>query len=197
MTHLLSSNERQARAILLTDRICMSTQQTHNQTENNLALRASVEAHVALRYQKNDHITLTQNNSSEKLSLGTISIYETTVSRPQNSMLKIHDVWNSIDRGEDRRGRLLFTQNFDDGRCYQINDNFLFKKRQQKYSHASDSLQEQNLWCKIIVILSLDLVPDNLYTLYWIWDWSTVAGTSSLSFEQIQLYTTCLDVMIV
>ena len=197
MTHLLSSNERQTRAILFTNRICMSTQQTHNQIKSNFALRASAEAHVALRYQKNDHIILTQNNSSKKFSLDTISIYETTISRSQHSMLKIHDVWNSVDRDEDKREKLLFTQNFDDERCYQINDNFLFKKRQQKYSHASDSLQEQNLWCKIIVILSLDFVFDNLYTLYWVWDWFTIASTSNLSFEQIQLYITCFDVMII
>ncbi len=92
MTHLLPPNDRLAQEILFTNLICMVPQQIHNQTKGNSALRASTGAHVALRYQENDHITLTQNDPSSKLSLGTISIYGTIASRPQDTMLEIHGV---------------------------------------------------------------------------------------------------------
>ena len=197
MTHLLPPDGRLAQEIFPTDSICMVPQQTHNQTEGSPALRASAGAHVALRYQENGHITLTQNDPPGKLSSGTISVYGTIASRPQDTMLEIHGVWDSAGQGGDKRGRLLSRQDFDDGRCYQVNDSPLSRERQQRYPHAPDPLQGQNLWCATVVILPLDLVPGNIYTLYWVWDWPTAPGTSGFPSGKTQVYTTCLDVVII
>ena len=197
MTYLLPPDGRYARALLPSDRICKSSQQTDNQTEGSPALRAFSGANIALRYQENGHITLTQNNPPGKLSPGKISVFGTTASRPNDSILEIYGVWDFAGQAGDKRGRLLTIGNFDDGQCYQINDSPLSKERQQKFAHSPNPLEGQNLWCKITVTLPLNLVPGTLYTLYWVWDWPTAAGTPGLPFGQLQIYTTCIDIVIV
>lgn len=106
-------------------------------------------------------------------------------------------MWDYKGRSGDKRGRLLSRRDFDNGRCYQVNNSALSKERQQRYHHSPDAFQGQNLWRAIVVTLPLDLIPGNIYTLYWVWDWPTAPGTPGFPMGKIQMYTTCLDISIV
>ena len=193
MTYLMPPNGRTNREISSADLICSLSQQTHNQTSGSPTLTASAGDTIALRYQENGHITLPQQNPPGKVNAGDVYVYGTATSSATDTLASIHGVWNARGTSGDSRGRLLTTRAFDDGRCYQINNGSISRDRQLRFPHAVDPLQGQNLWCKIDVVLPDNLEPGTLYSLYWVWDWSTYLGDKA---AQLQMYTTCIDVQI-
>ena len=193
MTYLIPPDGTDNRAIVPADRICSLSQEAPNQTFGNPLLRAKAGDTVVLRYQENGHITLPQNNPPGKSDVGMVYIYGTGSSSPADTVAAIHMVWNSLGTGGDRRGQLLAARSFDDGRCYQINDGPISKARQALFPHAPDPVQGENLWCDIAVVLPKDLESESLFTVFWVWDWSTRRGPNAPRF---QIYTTCSDIQI-
>jgi hypothetical protein len=64
--------------------------------------------------------------------------------------LRFHRLWTMDGTGGDERGSLLTAQNFDDGRCYQINGGNISVARQEEYPDPTPSqprsINEQ--WCE-------------------------------------------------
>ena len=193
MTYLLPPNDRGANVILPTDTICKNTQLVDIQTAGSPVLIAHAGDKIALRYQENGHVSLPQNTPGKPPGSGTVSIYGTSSSAPEDTLLGIHNIWTIDGLGGDRRGQLLSRQYFDDGECYQINSGPISEDRQRRFPHVPDDIQGADLWCRNIVTLPEDLVTGSLYTLYWVWDWPTAPGTTGLPSGKIEIYTTCMD----
>jgi hypothetical protein len=192
MTNLIPPNTQPNNTVLSTTRICSASQQTYNQTAGNPRLQAPAGAAIALRYQENGHVTLPQNQAGKPPNRGTVYVYGTTDPRENDTLLAIHKVWNGNGTGGDGRGVLLSTQNFDDGRCYQINSGNISTIRQKTFSHQANQLMGADLWCQQDIALPSDAPTGKPYTLYWVWDWPTLPSADRKALNE--LYTTCMDI---
>ena len=190
MTHLLPPDGR-ANVLYADDPICMPSQQSWNQTSNSPMLIANQSSQIVLRYQENGYVTLPENTPGKE-SPGQVYIYGMNQSLPTDTILSIHKVWNEWGTGGDQRGRLLTVTSFDDGECYSPTDSSIFVQRHAEY--ASDPEQGPNRWCHNIIQLPSDIMEE-IYTLYWVWDWPTNPDASiGLSEGKIEVYTTCIDI---
>lgn len=81
-----------------TDPICMPSQLPFNQTAGSPALQTSGGSQVILRYQKNGHITL-PDIPPGKPSPGTVSVYGTSQSSPDDALLSIHHILDASGTG--------------------------------------------------------------------------------------------------
>lgn len=121
MTYLLPLNGQLVDQILPLDAMYISSQQNFNQTAGSPILSAQIGSSLVLRYQENGHITI-PDEPPGKPSPGTVSIYGTACSSPQDKLQSIHGIWNMEGTGGDSWGQLLSRQLFDDGWCYQVNN---------------------------------------------------------------------------
>lgn len=193
MTYRLPSN-----GVNLTkaDKMCMDTQTSPGDQKPDLPrLQAQQGSAIALRYQENGHVTEPQNQEGKPPNRGTVYVYGTTEPSEDDRIIDIHKVWNEDGTGGDKRGKLLATRPYDDGRCYQINGGDISKDRQAKFKHTADQLMGTNLWCQTDIKLPEDAEGGKQYTLYWVWDWPTLPGKDEgLPNGKPELYTTCMDV---
>ena len=179
------------------DTMCKQTQQAQFQSSGSPRLQAAPGSLVSLRYQENGHVTLPQNQPGKPPNRGMVYIYGTTQPKSPELFLDVFGQWTTDGSGGDKRGRLLATQPFDDGRCYQVNGGNISTNRQSLYPHTADQLMGANMWCQNNILLGAD-IPTGVYTLYWVWDWPTEAGVDpSLPKGKAEVYTTCMDVDIV
>ncbi|KAJ5103850.1 hypothetical protein N7532_004379 [Penicillium argentinense] len=196
MTYLLPPSTRANTTLLLpSDKLCKDTQQDQTQSDGSPRLQASAGAAIALRYQENGHVTLPQNQPGKPKNRGTVYVYGTTQPKVGEKLLDVHGAWTADGTGGDGRGVLLSTQNFDDGRCYQINSGEISETRQQKYPHQASQLTGADLWCQQDIQLPTTIPSGKLYTLYWVWDWPTAPGADPTYPQgKTEIYTTCMDV---
>ncbi|KAI1911365.1 hypothetical protein LOZ61_003888 [Ophidiomyces ophidiicola] len=199
MTYLLPPNTRPiGTGVLPEDKMCMDTQRTREQTAGSPRLKASPGAMIALRFQENGHVSLPDAQPGKPKNRGFVYVYGTSNPRPDDTLLSIHKVWNSAGTGGDRRGQLLSRQNFDDGRCYQINDQPISKMRQQKFPHQANELMGADMWCQQDIALPQNVPAGKPYTLYWVWDWPTAPGADpGIPKGKAEIYTTCMDIDVV
>jgi hypothetical protein len=181
--------------ILPTYKLCKDSQQTQTQSDGSPRLKASAGAAIALRYQENGHVTLPWNQPGKPKNRGTVYVYGTTEPKIGETLLDVHGAWTADGTGGDKRGVLLSTQNFDDGRCYQINTGNISEARQTEYSHQANQLMGADLWCQQDVQLPTTAPSGKLYTLYWVWDWPTAPGVDpTYPHGKQEIYTTCMDI---
>ncbi|KAJ5130383.1 uncharacterized protein N7515_006422 [Penicillium bovifimosum] len=180
-----------------TDYLCKESQRTPTQLEG-ARLKASPGAAIALRYQENGHVTLPANQAGKPANRGTVYVYGTTDPKKDEKLLDVHKVWTADGKGGDGRGVLLAVQNFDDGRCYQINSGKISEDRQAKFPHTAIELMGADLWCQSDIKLPANVPVGKPYTLYWVWDWPTLPGADpTYPKGKAEIYTTCMDVDVV
>ena len=90
-------------------------------------------------------------------------------------------------------------QNFDDGRCYQINSGSISVARQKEFPDPipgqPGSVHEQ--WCETNIQVPTDAQAGPL-TVYWVWQWPTMPNADpGLPNGKDEIYTTCSDFQIV
>lgn len=197
MVNLIPPNGGPINVIAQNQNMCRPSQQTQSQTAGSPRLQAVPGAAVVLRYQENGHVTLPQNQPGKPNNRGTMYVYGTSQPSSSDTLLAIHRVWNAEGTGGDKRGRLLSTQNFDDGQCYQINSGTISEQRQKEFPHVANTLMGADLWCQQDIMLPTDVAANQPYTLYWVWDWPTLPGTAGFPDGKQEIYTTCMDVDIV
>ncbi|KAI4173754.1 MAG: hypothetical protein LQ343_002757 [Gyalolechia ehrenbergii] len=195
MVHLLPPNGRPTgNKILDSDPMCMPSQQQPKQSDGSPMLKAAAGDMVALRYQENGHVTLPENQPGKPPNRGTVYIYGTTDPKPDDKFLSIHKVWNPQGTGGDKRGKLLATEPFDDGQCYQINGGQISTQRQAGFKHQADPIMGQDLWCQNNFKIPQDAPSGKPYTIYWVWEWDTAPGTAGQPQGLLEKYTTCMDI---
>ncbi|EXJ56215.1 uncharacterized protein A1O5_12671 [Cladophialophora psammophila CBS 110553] len=198
MTYLLPPLASGRTRVDDSDLVCAPTQRSANQTNGYPRLSASPGVYIAMKYLENGHVTLPQIQPGKPQGAGIVFVFGT--SQPtDNDLLTEVLQWTTNGAGGDRRGRLLTAQNFDDGRCYQINDGDVSVARQEEYPNLTPgqprSVNEQ--WCETDVLIPTDVPIGPLYTLYWVWQWPTEPGTPGLPDGKDEYYTSCSDLDIV
>lgn len=180
------------------DSLCHPNQRTSNYIDPRYPkLKAAPGNFVAMKYLENGHVTLPWNQPGKPLEGGTVYVFGTT--QPSDDE-KIVDVmkWNKDGNGGDGRGWLLSAQNFDDGRCHQINDCVMSVERQTLFPNMipdQDATAEQ--WCESDVQIPKNVQPGTLTT-YWIWQWPTSPESECVYPDgKDEYYTTCADFEIV
>ena len=157
-------------------------------------LVASPGSSVALLYLENGHITKPNTPPGKPKNSGTVWIYGTSDPQANQLLSSVHKVWNTAGTGGDKRGKLLSTQNFDDGQCYENNQQPTSLQRQQKTPVGTgDSTEGNNLWCQNNIILPAEAQAGKPYTVYWVWDWPTDAQAAPPKGLN-ELYTSCIDI---
>ncbi|KAL8946234.1 MAG: hypothetical protein Q9222_007342 [Ikaeria aurantiellina] len=197
MVHLIPPNGRPTgNKILDSDPMCMQSQQQPKQSDGSPMLNAAAGDMVAVRYQENGHVTLPQNQPGKPANRGTVYIYGTTNPSPDAKFLSIHKVWNADGTGGDKKGKLLATEPFDDGQCYQMNGGKISTQRQSEFKHQADPTMGQDLWCQNNFKIPQDAPDGKPFTVYWVWDWDTAPGTAGQPAGLLEKYTTCMDISV-
>lgn len=177
------------------DLLCHPNQRTQKQSNNYPALTIKPGGYMAMKYLENGHVTLPANQKGKAKSGGTVFVYGT--SEPKDDE-KIMDVlkWTEDGKGGDGRGKMIAAQNFDDGRCHQINGETISKDRQEQFPDRVPNQPTSNVeqWCETDVKLPSDVDGSKL-TVYWVWQWNTEAGADPTYPDgKDEYYTTCADV---
>ncbi|KAE8350233.1 hypothetical protein BDV28DRAFT_139532 [Aspergillus coremiiformis] len=176
--------------------LCKDIQRKQTQTDGSPRLQANAGAAIALRYQENGHVTLPDQTPHKPLNRGTVYVYGTTEPKEGEKIMDVHKVWNKEGSGGDKRGVLLSMQDYDDSRCYQVNNGSISQARQGHFPHKPDPLMGVNLWCQSDIALPSNAPSGKPYTLYWVWDWPTSPNAKAPEGKQ-EVYTTCIDVDVV
>lgn len=186
--------------ILETDHMCKETQRTRNVTKYSPRLQTSPASKILLRHQENGHATLRYIDDPgfppRRPSPGTVWVYGTSDSEPDDTLTKIYGVWDKDGTGGDGRGVLLAEAPFDDGKCYQGNYGEESKRRQALPQRAHVGDEGNDLWCGTEVSLPSNLASDTIYTLYWVWSFPILLNETHPAWKQ-QIYTTCIDIEVV
>ncbi|MCJ1389016.1 hypothetical protein MMC18_001869 [Xylographa bjoerkii] len=198
--YLVPPNGRQNQSLILpTDPLCKSSQSSQNsQSAGHARLQAPVGSKIALQYQENGHVSLPNNQPGKPAHGGLVYIYGTPSAQVNGSLLDVHRSWTTDGTGGNKQGKLLATQYFDDGRCYQINGGNISVARQAEFRFTPSNPMGANLWCQNDILLPSDAEAGKPYTLYWVWDWPTAAGVDpSLPDGKEEIYTSCMDIDVI
>jgi hypothetical protein len=130
---------------------------------------------------------------------GTVFVYGTTEPKEDEKLVDVLH-WTQDGSGGDKRGALLSTNDFDDGRCYEVNDTPTSKDRRVSdpnfaMGQVSDGPGNYPLFCETNVQLPKNVTLGKPYTFYWVWQWNTAPNVDpGLPNGKDQYYTTCIDV---
>ncbi|EON68471.1 hypothetical protein W97_07681 [Coniosporium apollinis CBS 100218] len=201
--HLLPLASSGRIAIDETDLLCHPSQRERQQISNEYPrLQVAPGSYVAMKYTENGHVTLHTIGHPfppDPKAGGTVFVYGTLEPKGDE---KIMDVlkWTADGSGGDKRGKLLAIQNYDDGRCYQLNGSPVAAERSKTQANPlpgqPGSTSEQ--WCETDVQMPDDLESGQTYTLYWVWDWRAIPGLDpGRPNGKEEYYITCSDVDVV
>jgi hypothetical protein len=189
--YLLPPNSRPG-AIIDTDLMCKSNQQIGQQTPKYPTLQAAPGDHVALTYYENGHVTIPTTQVGKPAGRGTVFVYGTKNPSPTDTYLGIHRVWNA--EGTVGNGKLLATQPYDDGRCFQAQgaglaagESAINLRRKEALNYPSS----QELPCQTDIQIPAG-AGTGTYTLYWVWEWPSLFSNGAV--QKNESYTSCMDI---
>lgn len=184
-------------------KLCHPSQRKQVQSADNYPrLQAVPGGFMAMRYMENGHVSLPNNQLGKPENGGTVFVYGTTEPKEDEKLVDVLR-WTKDGAGGDKRGVLLALNDFDDGRCYEKNSSPLSLERQKSdpnfaMGQVSDGPGNFPLFCETNAALPKDAQTGKPYTLYWVWQWNTVAGVDpGLPTGKDEYYTTCIDVDVV
>lgn len=180
------------------DLVCPPQQRTSNYTAAFPKLQVSPGDYVAMKYLENGHVTLPWNITGKPAGSGTVFVFGTTTPSETQTIAEVME-WNTAGTSGNGRGFLMTAQNFDDGRCHQINCGSISQQRQMM---TPDHVAEQNTssvesWCESDVKIPETIAVGTLTT-YWIWQWPTAPNIDcDTPAGKDEYYTSCADFDIV
>jgi len=178
--------------------MCHPSQRIANYSSDYPRLQVVPGDFVALKYLENGHVTRPWDPEGKPQHGGTIWVYATHEPKRDE---KLYDVlqWNASGSAGNGGGWLVASQNFDDGRCYQINASPESLRRQSEFpNHPTgqpDVRTEQ--WCETDILIDNRIRVNSTITVYWVWGWDTAPGTKNTACGKDEYYTSCLDMEVV
>ncbi|KAF9690610.1 hypothetical protein EKO04_011474 [Ascochyta lentis] len=185
-----------------TSPLCHTSQTKQEQSSDKYPrLQAVPGGFVAMRYMENGHVTMVDpaTGLGKPEKGGTVFVYGTTEPKEDEKLVNVLR-WSQDGSGGDKRGVLLATNDFDDGRCYEVNATPTSEERRVSdpnfaMGQVSDGPGNYPLFCETNVKLPKDVTEGKPYTLYWVWQWNTAPNVDpGLPAGKDQYYTTCMDV---
>lgn len=185
-----------------TSPLCHPSQTKQEQSSDKYPrLQAVAGGFVAMRYMENGHVTLVDpaTGLGKPEKGGTVFVYGTTEPKEDEKLVDVLR-WTQDGSGGDKRGTLLATNDFDDGRCYEVNDTPTSQDRRVTdpnfaMGQVSDGPGNYPLFCETNVQVPESAPGGKPYTMYWVWQWNTAPNVDpGLPDGKDQYYTTCMDV---
>jgi hypothetical protein len=200
MSYLLPPNGAAGRIrISEADFLCRPEQRQANTNPANYPqLRVLPGSKVAARYLENGHVTLPQNQIGKPGSGGLVYMYATTNPDPN---MKMPDIFKWGPTDDLAKGRLLAVNNFDDGRCYQVNAaSPISVARQKEFPNKMPGQPDApnvESWCETDFQIPQDAKAGSM-AVYWVWQWPTQPKMDPNGpIGKDEMYTTCSDVQVV
>lgn len=165
-------------------------------------LKATPGGYMAMRYQENGHITKPDNQIGKPKKGGTVYVYGTTQPKEDEKLVDVLR-WSQDGQGGDKRGVLLGMNDYDDGRCYEVNETPVSQERRKfapnyAMGQVSDAPGNYPFFCETNAALPKDAPSGKPYTIYWVWQWNTMPDMDpGLPKGKDEYYTTCIDVDVV
>ena len=177
------------------DPLCHPNQRTSNYSNPEYPkLKVAPGNYVAMKYYENGHVTLPWNQHGKPQMGGTVFVFGTTDPIDDEKIVDVMK-WTTNGKGGDGRGFLMTAQNYDDGRCHQINDCVLSAERQvlfPNYVTSTNISAEQ--WCETDLLIPTTQKAGSTLTTYWVWQWPTAEGSDCIYPDgKDEYYTTCAD----
>jgi hypothetical protein len=186
-----------------TSPLCHTSQTKQKQSSDKYPrLQAVAGGFVAMRYMENGHVTMVDpaTGLGKPEKGGSVFVYGTTSPKEDEKLVDVLK-WTADGSGGDARGVLLTSNNFDDGRCYEINNTPISQERRKSdpnfaMGQAVDGEPgNYPLFCETNVQIPKNVTQGKPYTFYWIWQWNTAPNVDpGLPDGKDQYYTTCIDV---
>lgn len=177
---------------------CHPSQRTPSYSSQFPKLSVAPGAYVAMKYLENGHVTQPWIPAGKPAGSGTVWIYGTY--EPSNSETLVDVLsWTSDGKGGNGNGFLMSAQDYDDGRCYQINQSPTSVNRQMSDgNHLPDQPTSQlEQWCESDLLIPSSAPVGKTLTTYWVWGWGTGMQTEGAMCGKDEYYTTCSDFDIV
>ncbi|KAF2841046.1 hypothetical protein M501DRAFT_1015032 [Patellaria atrata CBS 101060] len=178
--------------------LCRPSQQNPKQNNGFPRLKVPPGQWIAMKYAENGHVSLRDNNIGKPEGGGTVFVFGTTQPKTDEKIVEVMR-WTKDGSGGDKRGKLLAANNYDDGRCYQLNNSPVAIARQEAAAARDGSnIAPHEQFCETDVLMPTDAQVGTTMTLYWVWQWPTLPGIDpNIPRGKDEYYTTCSDVDIV
>jgi hypothetical protein len=174
--------------------VCHPSQRTANYSSRYPKLQVVPGDFVAMKYLENGHVTRPWDPDGKPPLGGTIWVYATYKAKEDEKLADILQ-WDANGTAGNGDGWLMATQDFDDGRCHQINTSHESTRRQSDFPNhppgQPDTKTEQ--WCETDIMVHDEIQVNSTITIYWVWGWETALGTKDIVCGKDEYYTTCLD----
>ena len=184
----------------ITDKMmaCHPNQRTPNYSQQYPKLSVAPGAYVAMKYLENGHVTQPFIPAGKPEGSGTVWIYGTYSPSDAETLVDVLS-WTADGKGGNGKGFLMTAQNYDDGRCYQINQSPTSVNRQMTDGNHAPSQPTSQLeqWCESDLLVPSNSQVGKTLTVYWVWGWATAMQTEGAMCGKDEYYTTCSDFDIV
>jgi hypothetical protein len=184
----------------ITDKMmaCHPNQRTPNYSQQYPKLSVAPGAYVAMKYLENGHVTQPFIPAGKPEGSGTVWIYGTYSPSDAETLVDVL-LWTADGEGGNGKGFLMTAQNYDDGRCYQINQSPTSVNRQMTDGNHAPGQPTSQLeqWCESDLLVPSNSQVGKTLTIYWVWGWATAMQTEGAMCGKDEYYTTCSDFDIV
>jgi hypothetical protein len=184
----------------ITDKMmaCHPNQRTPNYSQQYPKLSVAPGAYVAMKYLENGHVTQPFIPAGKPEGSGTVWIYGTYSPSDAETLVDVLS-WTADGKGGNGKGFLMTAQNYDDGRCYQINQSPTSVNRQMTDGNHAPGQPTSQLeqWCESDLLVPSNSQVGKTLTIYWVWGWATAMQTEGAMCGKDEYYTTCSDFDIV
>jgi hypothetical protein len=177
---------------------CHPSQRTSNYSSAYPKLQVVPGDFVAMKYLENGHVTRSWDPEGKPQLGGTVWVYATYKPKEDETLSQILR-WDASGTAGNGDGWLMAAQDFDDGRCYQINTSPESSRRRSVFPNhpTSQPGTETEQWCETNILVNDQVQVNSTITIYWVWGWETAHGTKDIPCGKDEYYTSCLDFEVV
>jgi hypothetical protein len=151
-----------------------------------------------MKYLENGHVTQPFIPAGKPAGSGTVFIFGTYEPSATETLVNVLS-WTKDGKGGNGKGWLMAAQNYDDGRCHQLNQAPISINRQMtdgNHPPGQPTVQLEQV-CEANLLVPADAPIGKTLTTYFVWDWGTGMQTEGAMCGKDEYYTTCSDFKIV
>lgn len=174
--------------------VCHPSQRTATYSSQYPQLSVTPGSYVAMKYLENGHVTQPFIPAGKPAGSGTVFIFGTYEPSATETLVDVLS-WTKDGKGGNGKGFLMAAQNYDDGRCHQLNQAPISINRQMSEGNHPPGQPTVQLeqWCHSNVRVPTDAPIGATLTTYFVWDWGTGMQTEGAMCGKDEYYTTCSD----